>query len=77
MFHHFGSITQKALKLESGQKELGDRHYFYRKLGFGWWARKRYKALERRRFAAWARDEAQRCGVTLHMTRRGGAWLHR
>ena len=31
LLHHFGSITQKAIKLETGQKDLGDREYFYRR----------------------------------------------
>ena len=44
LLHHFGSITQKAIKLETGQKDLGDRDYFYAKLGMSWWARKRFKA---------------------------------
>ena len=44
LLHHFGSITQKAIKLETGQKDLGDRDYFYAKLGMGWLARKQFKA---------------------------------
>jgi len=44
LLHHFGSITQKAIKLETGQKDLGDRDYFYARVGMNWWARKRFKA---------------------------------
>ena len=35
LLHHFGSITQKAIKLETGQKDLGDRDYFYAKRRHG------------------------------------------
>ena len=44
LLHHFGSITQKAIKLETGQKDLGDRDYFYARVGMSWLARRRFKA---------------------------------
>ena len=50
LLHHFGSITQKAIKLETGQPDLGDRRHFYAKVGMGWLARKRFKR-ERRALA--------------------------
>lgn len=76
VFHHFGSITQKALKQESQAKHLGDRHLFYRKVGFGWLARKRYRAAERSRTqAATAAECAKTGGVSLHMNREQGQWV--
>jgi GT2 family glycosyltransferase len=74
LLHHFGSITQKAIKLETGTKEIGDRHYFYRRIGMGWAARHRFrrerKALARR----WAADERARHGFTMHMIRERESW---
>jgi N-acetylglucosaminyl-diphospho-decaprenol L-rhamnosyltransferase len=74
VLHHFGSVTQDAIKRDTGQSSLGDRRLFYRKVGMSWLARKRYKARERRQARAWARDEQARRGMTLHMKRVGGAW---
>jgi len=74
LLHHFGSITQKAIKLDSGTEEIGDRHYFYRRIGMGWAARHGFrrdrKALARR----WVADERARHGFTMHMIREGGTW---
>ena len=73
LLHHFGSITQKAIKLETGQKDLGDREYFYAKLGMGWLARKRSRPSA----SAGARlgREAGGAGYVMHMLRSGGRWL--
>ena len=57
LLHHFGSITQKAIKLETGQKDLGDREYFYRRVGMGWRARKRFKAERVRLARSWIAAE--------------------
>jgi N-acetylglucosaminyl-diphospho-decaprenol L-rhamnosyltransferase len=74
VFHHFGSITQKAMKQESKVRHLGDRHLFYRKVGLSWWGRKRHKWQERRRVAEWRQAEHARAGTTLHMLRVGDGW---
>jgi GT2 family glycosyltransferase len=74
LLHHFGSITQKAIKLETGQKDLGDRDYFYAKLGMGWLARKRFKAERTTSARRWVAAERGAHGYALHMLRKGGAW---
>jgi GT2 family glycosyltransferase len=75
VLHHFGSVTQRALKRQLGVCELGDRHYFYRKLGMGWLARKEFKRTRREQARAWAASE-RACGYSMHMLRRDGAWAH-
>jgi GT2 family glycosyltransferase len=74
VFHHFGSITQKAIKKETGAKSLGDRHYFYSRLGMGWLARKRFKLQRERQRDQWSADEVRQRGHSLHMLREAGAW---
>jgi len=74
LLHHFGSITQKAIKLETGQKDLGDRDYFYAKLGMGWWARKRFKAERLRSARRWVAGERGGHGYAMHMLREKGSW---
>jgi hypothetical protein len=66
LLHHFGSITQKAIKLETGQKDLGDRDYFYARVGMGWLARKRFKAERVRNARAWIAEE--RAGTATRCT---------
>lgn len=76
VFHHFGSITQKALKEATQARSLGDRHLLYRKLGFSWLARKRFQAAERRRARdAVAAESARTGGLSLHMNREQGQWV--
>lgn len=74
LLHHFGSITQKAMKLESGQDDLGDRDHFYRKLGMNWFARKRFKSERRALARRWVGDERAAHGLTMHMLRESGGW---
>ncbi len=74
LLHHFGSITQKAIKLETGQKDLGDRDYFYARVGMGWWARKRFKAERARLARRWIAAERASHGYAMHMLRDAGAW---
>lgn len=74
LLHHFGSITQKAIKLETSRSDLGDRDYFYTKLGMGWWARKRFKAERTRLARRWVDDERAERGYALHMLRDAGQW---
>jgi GT2 family glycosyltransferase len=74
LLHHFGSITQKALKLESGESDLGDRHHFYAKVGMGWLARKQFKRDRRESARRWVADEQSTRGFAMHMLRQQGQW---
>ncbi len=74
MLHHFGSITQKAIKLDTGQADLGDRRYFYRKIGMGWLARKRFKRARREAARRWVAEERATRGYAMHMLRTDGRW---
>lgn len=72
LLHHFGSITQKAMKQEQGVDEFGDHRYLYAKLGLGWWGRQRAKVARKTQAARWVRAEQGRSGLTLHMAHHGG-----
>ena len=72
VIHHFGSITQKAMKQEQGVAEFGDHRYLYAKLGLGWWGRQRAKFARRAQTARWMREERAAHGLTLHMVHRAG-----
>jgi GT2 family glycosyltransferase len=74
VFHHFGSITQQAMKREQGIRKLGDHRHAYRRMGLGWWQRRLFKRKQRRQTEAWSRDESARHGMTLHMLRENGHW---
>lgn len=74
VFHHFGSITQAAMKREQKIDKLGDHRHAYRRMGMGWWERKKFKAQQRQQTAAWAAAEHTRHAMSLHMLREGGAW---
>lgn len=72
LMHHFGSITQKAMKKEQGVSKFGDHRYFYARIGLNWWGRQKAKYMRKSRTAAWSREERLRTGLTLHMVHRGG-----
>jgi GT2 family glycosyltransferase len=72
VLHHFGSITQKALKQERGVAEFGDHRYLYAKLGLSWWGRQRAKLARKAQHARWMREERTVHGCTLHMVHRAG-----
>ncbi len=74
LLHHFGSITQKAIKLETGQKDLGDRDYFYARVGMNWLARKRFKAERTTTAKRWVDAERAAHSYAMHMLREGGRW---
>ncbi|HXD07219.1 MAG TPA: glycosyltransferase family 2 protein [Burkholderiaceae bacterium] len=76
LLHHFGSITQKAIKKETGQKDLGDRDHFYRKLGMTWLERKRFKRERRASAREWSRREREQHGYAMHMQRANGDWVY-
>lgn len=77
VLHHFGMVTQNALKREQGVKRFGDHRYFYAKVGLGWWGRQRYKFARKSREKHWAEQERAQHGMTLHMQRREGQWIYR
>lgn len=74
LIHHFGSITQNAIKLETGLNDLGDRHHFYRKVGMGWLARKRFKQRRYDLARRWLAEERAAHGYVMHMLRSDGQW---
>ncbi len=74
VFHHFGSITQKAIAAKTGQKSLGDREYFRNRVGSTWWARKSEKFLMWFTYRKWVNAERLTSGFTLHMVRKEGEW---
>ena len=68
--HHFGMITQKAMKKEQGVSKFGDHRYFYSKIGLNWWGRQRMKFARKSQTRGWSDDERTRFGLTLHMVHR-------
>ena len=72
VFHHFGSITQKAMKKEMGVSSFGDHRYLYNKIGLGWWGRQKAKLERKGQTALWVHDELAETGMTLHMVHRDG-----
>lgn len=76
--HHFGSITQTAMKQERGLSErdgLGYR-YNYRLLQQNWLERKLKKMQRLRQKNTWCSDEVLRYGISMHGLRKNGefAW---
>ncbi|MBC8055442.1 MAG: glycosyltransferase family 2 protein [Rhizobiales bacterium] len=72
LIHHFGSITQNAIKQETGIRKMGDHRYFYAKVGLDWWGRQRAKFTRKRDARRWSEGERAAHGVTLHMVHAGG-----
>ena len=66
--HHYGSITQSAMKQERGLREKDDLAYRYnhRLLHQTWLTRKLKKHDRNRRLAAWSKQELQDFGMTMH-----------
>jgi hypothetical protein len=77
--HHFGSITQTAMKRERGLSMNANLpyRYNYRLLHQPWWQRKWNKFQRKQRERQWRNDELQRYGMTLHGVRSAGdfEWL--
>jgi GT2 family glycosyltransferase len=66
--HHFGSITQKAMKLERGlsnKQGLGVRNN-YKELNIGWFERKMLKFRRKQNEKIWRNSEFNQYGITLH-----------
>jgi GT2 family glycosyltransferase len=70
--HHFGMITQTAMKKEQGVSKFGDHRYFYAKIGLDWWGRQRAKFARKAQAREWSDAERARTGLTLHMVHRDG-----
>lgn len=68
--HHFGMITQTAMKKEQGVSKFGDHRYFYAKIGLNWWGRQRHKFARKSRTRRWSEAERARTGMSLHMVHR-------
>lgn len=77
LLHHFGSITQQAIKRETGVSKMGDHRYFYAKLGLGWWGRQQAKWARKAQTRRWSEAERAAHGMTLHMVRVGEDWEYR
>lgn len=65
--HHFGSITQSAMKRERGLREKDDlgQRYNHRLLQQSWLNRKLDKLRTKRRLSQWRKDEMATYGMTL------------
>lgn len=72
--HHYGSITQSALKQERGLSEkdgLGNRRN-YRLLQQGWLERKLKKIKKLRQIQSWCAQETRHFGMSMHGGRENG-----
>lgn len=75
--HHYGSITQKAMKQERGLSQkagLGYR-YNYRLLQQSWLERKLTKMRRVKQQQAWKQQELERYGMTMHGLREHGDFV--
>ncbi len=77
--HHFGSVTQKAIKATMGKSDasLGDRAYYRKKYRLTWVKRQRshlYKNLIKH---FWRLSERSRYGYTLLSSRADGRFIWR
>ena len=75
--HHFGMITQTAMKKELGVSKFGDHRYFYSKVGLDWWGRQKAKFARKAQARRWMEDERQHTGMTLHMVHQQGGIEYR
>ena len=75
--HHFGSITQSAMKQERGlsQKDNLGYRYNYRLLKQSWLTRKLNKIKTKAQLKAWRDEELTQFGVTMHGTRVRGQFV--
>jgi GT2 family glycosyltransferase len=66
--HHFGSITQTAMKLERGLKETDNLpyRYNYRLLKQSWLERKLLKVSKKRQEKIWRNSEVKNYGMSIH-----------
>src|ERR1051325_10872677 len=77
-FHHFGSVTQKAVLAEKyGMGALGDRLYYRKKYRITWFERKKRQWLGRMKSFYWRNSERLRYRCTLHSQYAGGEIIWR
>lgn len=69
--HHYGSVTQTAMKQERGLSQKDDLayRYNYRLLKQGWLERKLKKIQRKRREKEWSQQEIARYGMSMHGVR--------
>jgi N-acetylglucosaminyl-diphospho-decaprenol L-rhamnosyltransferase len=74
--HHFGSVTQKSIKVSLNQPNmsLGDRAYYRNRTGQTWPKRKWAQLKTAARARWWKTSEQLRYGRSLHEKRIGGEW---
>ncbi len=77
--HHYGSITQTAMKVERGLKENQNLpyRYNYRLLNQSWLERKMTKIKRKRQERIWRDEEVEKFGISMHGIRENGGfkWL--
>jgi GT2 family glycosyltransferase len=77
--HHYGSITQTAMKQELGlqQKDGLGYRYNYKLLNQSWLARKFSKHQQKQEQKSWRKRELAQYGMTLHGQRKNNSfeWL--
>ena len=72
--HHYGSITQTAMKQERGLKQkdgLANR-YNYKLLNQSWIERKVKKIQRKKQEAHWRNSEVKTYGMSIHGLRENG-----
>lgn len=77
--HHFGSITQKAIKagMQNPLASIGDRAYYRQKYSLTWLKRHRWR-LQNQLLNAWWRSKERLCfNCTLLSDRQDGAFIWR
>jgi GT2 family glycosyltransferase len=74
--HHYGSITQTAMKLERGLKENQNLpyRYNYRLLNQSWLERKMTKIKRKRQERMWRDEEVENFGISMHGIRENGGF---
>jgi len=74
--HHFGSVTQDALRSSAKVRpyEAENRSYFRAKWKISWWRRRWEKFVAKRRLNRWRRAELAAHGRTLHEKWDAGEW---
>jgi GT2 family glycosyltransferase len=77
--HHYGSITQTAMKLERGLKESDNLpyRYNYRLLNQTWLERKLIKASKKKQEKIWRNNEVKSFGMSIHGIRENNStnWI--
>ena len=73
--HHYGSVTQTAMKKERGlaqKQDLGNHRYQISKLKQNWFLRKFNKVKRHKQAKQWRDDELQKYEMTMHGVRVDG-----